>query len=194
MTDHPKKTPSAISYFADNPISTASEDLLQRSKFVERIVHEIDMIDASQGYVMAVMGQWGSGKTSVLNLVKERLSDSGTILVEYNPWLLSGAEELVSGLFREINAKLNKKGVKYRAAIDKIIDYGEILAPLTSVPVVGAWANGVLMPFQVMAKRRNLRTTSVVEQKEQVAEALTNIDSSIVVIVDDIDRLDNCLL
>ena len=190
MTDHPKKTPSAISYFADNPISTASEDLLQRSKFVERIVHEIDMIDASQGYVMAVMGQWGSGKTSVLNLVKERLSDSGTILVEYNPWLLSGAEELVSGLFREINAKFNKKGVKYRAAIDKIIDYGEMLTPLTSVPVVGAWANGVLMPFQVMAKRRNLRTTSVVEQKEQVAEALTNIDSSIVVIVDDIDRLD----
>jgi len=190
MTDHPKKTPSAISYFADNPISTASEDLLQRSKFVERIVREIDMIDASQGYVMAVMGQWGSGKTSVLNLVKERLSNSGSMLVEYNPWLLSGVEELVDGLFREINAKLNKKGVKYRAAIDKIIDYGEMLTPLTSVPVVGAWANGVLTPFQVMAKHRNLRTTSVVEQKEQVAEALTNIDSSIVVIVDDIDRLD----
>lgn len=190
MTDHPKKIPSDISYFADNPISTASEDLLQRSKFVERIVREIDMIDASQGYVMAVMGQWGSGKTSVLNLVKERLSNSGTIVVEYNPWLLSGVEELVDGLFREINAKLNKKGVKYRAAIDKIIDYGEMLTPLTSVPVVGAWANGVLVPFQVMAKQRSLRTTSVVEQKEQVAEALTNIDSSIVVIVDDIDRLD----
>ena len=190
MTDHPRKAASTINYFADNPISTASEDLLQRSKFVERIVREIDMIDASQGYVLAVMGQWGSGKTSVLNLVKERLSNSGTILVEYNPWLLSGVEELVDGLFREINAKLNKKGVKYRAAIDRIIDYGEMLTPLTSVPVVGAWANGVLMPFQVMAKHRNLRTTSVVEQKEQVAEALTNIDSSIVVIVDDIDRLD----
>ena len=190
MTHHPKNEASAINYFADNPISTSSEDLLQRSKFVERIVREIDMIDASQGYVMAVMGQWGSGKTSVLNLVKERLSNSGTILVEYNPWLLSGVEELVDGLFREINAKLNKKGVKYRAAIDRIIDYGEMLTPLTSVPVVGAWANGVLMPFQVMAKHRNLRTTSVVEQKEQVAEALTNIDSSIVVIVDDIDRLD----
>ena len=190
MNDHPRKAASTINYFADNPISTASEDLLQRSKFVERIVREIDMIDASQGYVLAVMGQWGSGKTSVLNLVKEQLSNSGTILVEYNPWLLSGVEELVDGLFREINAKLNKKGVKYRAAIDKIIDYGEMLTPLTSVPVVGAWANGVLMPFQVMAKHRNLRTTSVVEQKEQVAEALTNMDSSIVVIVDDIDRLD----
>lgn len=190
MTDQPKKAASTINYFADNPISTASEDLLQRSKFVERIVREIDMIDASQGYVMAVMGQWGSGKTSVLNLVKERLSNSGTILVDYNPWLLSGVEELVDGLFREINAKLNKKGAKYRAAIDKIIDYGEMLTPLTSVPVVGAWANGVVMPFQVMAKQRSLQTTSVVEQKEQVAEALTNIDSSIVVIVDDIDRLD----
>ena len=190
MTDHSKKTPSAINYFSDNPISTASEDLLQRSKFVERIVREIKMTDASQGYVLAVMGQWGAGKTSVLNLVKERLSDSGTILVEYNPWLLSGVKELVDGLFREINAKLNKKGVKYRTAIDKIIDYGEMLTPLTSVPVVGAWANGVVMPFQVMAKHRNLRTNSVVEQKEQVAEALANLDSSIVVIVDDIDRLD----
>ena len=190
MTDHPKKTSSAINYFADNPISTASEDLLQRSKFVERIVREINMTDASQGYVLAVMGQWGSGKTSVLNLVKERLSDSGTILVEYNPWLLSGTEELVGGLFREINAKLNKKGVKYRAAIDKIIGYGEMLTPLTSMPVVGAWANGALMPFQVMAKHRNLQTTSVVDQKKQVAEALANLDSSIVVIVDDIDRLD----
>ena len=90
MTDHPRKAASTINYFADNPISTASEDLLQRSKFVERIVREIDMIDASQGYVLAVMGQWGSGKTSVLNLVKEQLSNSGTILVEYNPWLLSG--------------------------------------------------------------------------------------------------------
>lgn len=190
MTDHHKKTSSAINYFADNPISTASEDLLQRSKFVERIVREINMTDASQGYVLAVMGQWGSGKTSVLNLVKERLSDSGTILVEYNPWLLSGTEELVGGLFREINAKLNKKGVKYRAAIDKIIGYGEMLTPLTSMPVVGAWANGALMPFQVMAKHRNLQTTSVVDQKKQVAEALANLDSSIVVIVDDIDRLD----
>ena len=190
MTDHPKKTASAINYFADNPISTASEDLLQRSKFVERIVREIDMIDASQGYVMAVMGQWGSGKTSVLNLVKECLQNKEMLVVDYNPWLLSGTEALVAGLFGEINAKLNKKGVRYRAAIDKIIDYGEMLTPLTSVPVVGAWANGVLMPFQVMAKHRNLRTASVVEQKEQVAEALTNIDSSIVVIVDDIDRLD----
>ena len=45
MTDHLKKTPSATSYFADNPISTASDDLLQRSKFVERIVREIDMTD-----------------------------------------------------------------------------------------------------------------------------------------------------
>lgn len=190
MTDQPKKAASTINYFADNPISTASEDLLQRSKFVERIVREIDMIDASQGYVLAVMGQWGSGKTSVLNLVKECLQNKEMVVVYYNPWLLSGTEALVAGLFGEINAKLNKKGVRYRAAIDKIIDYGEMLTPLTSVPVVGAWANGVLMPFQVMAKHRNLRTASVVEQKEQVAEALANLDSSIVVIVDDIDRLD----
>jgi len=191
MTDYPKKAASDNNYFADNPISSASEDLLQRSKFVERIVRELEIIDASQGHVLAVMGQWGSGKTSVLNLVKERLSDSGMMLVEHNPWLSSGVEELVSGLLREINAKLSKKGVKYSAAIDKILDYSELLTPLTSAPMVGAWIGGALMSFQVVAKHRKLKKTSVVEQKKQVAEALANLDCPIVVIVDDIDRLDS---
>ena len=190
MTDHPKKTASAINYFADNPISTASEDLLQRSKFVERIVREIDMIDASQGYVLAVMGQWGSGKTSVLNLVKGCLQNKEMLVVDYNPWLLSGTEALVAGLFGEINAQLKQRGKQYRSIATKMLRYSELVAPFAAIPVAGSWSAGLLAMASFAKKFRELHSISVAEQKEQVTKALRSLDHPIVVIIDDIDRLD----
>ena len=190
MADHPKKTPSAINYFADNPISTASEDLLQRSKFVERIVREIDMIDASRGYVLAVMGQWGSGKTSVLNLVKECLQNKEMLVVDYNPWLLSGTEALVAGLFGEINAQLKQRGKQYRSIATKMLRYSELVAPIAAIPVAGSWSAGLLAMASFARKFRELRSVSVAAQKEQVTKALGSLDHPIVVIIDDIDRLD----
>jgi len=190
MADHPKKTPSALNYFADNPISTASEDLLQRSKFVERIVREIDMIDASQGYVLAVMGQWGSGKTSVLNLVKGCLQNKEILVVDYNPWLLSGTEALVAGLFGEINAQLKQRGKQYRSIATKMLRYSELVAPFAAIPVAGSWSAGLLAMASFAKKFRELRSVSVAEQKEQVTKALRSLDHPIVVIIDDIDRLD----
>lgn len=190
MTDQLKKAPSAISYFADNPISTASEDLLQRSKFVERIVREIDMIDASQGYVMAVMGQWGSGKTSVLNLVKESLQNKEMIVVDYNPWLLSGTEALVAGLFGEINAHLTQRGKQYRSIAAKILRYSDLVAPLAAIPVAGSWSATLLAALGFAKKVQEIRSVSVAAQKEQVTKALGSLDHPIVVIIDDIDRLD----
>ena len=190
MADHPKKTPSAINYFADNPILTASEDLLQRSKFVERIVREIDMIDASRGYVLAVMGQWGSGKTSVLNLVKECLQNKEMLVVDYNPWLLSGTEALVAGLFGEINAQLKQRGKQYRSIATKMLRYSELVAPIAAIPVAGSWSAGLLAMASFARKFRELRSVSVAAQKEQVTKALGSLDHPIVVIIDDIDRLD----
>lgn len=190
MTDHPKKTPSAINYFADNPILTASEDLLQRSKFVERIVREIDMIDASQGYVLAVMGQWGSGKTSVLNLVKGCLQNKEMLVVDYNPWLLSGTEALVAGLFGEINAHLKQRGKQYRSIATKMLRYSELVAPFAAIPVAGSWSAGLLAMASFARKFQELRSVSVAAQKKQVTKALGSLDQPIVVIIDDIDRLD----
>lgn len=190
MTDQPKKAASTINYFADNPISTASEDLLQRSKFVERIVREIDMIDASQGYVLAVMGQWGSGKTSVLNLVKGCLQNKEMLVVDYNPWLLSGTEALVAGLFGEINAQLKQRGKQYRSIATRMLRYSELVAPFAAIPVAGSWSAGLLAMASFARKFRELRSVSVAAQKEQVTKALGSLDHPIVVIIDDIDRLD----
>ena len=148
------------------------------------------MIDASQGYVLAVMGQWGSGKTSVLNLVKERLQNKEMLVVDYNPWLLSGTEALVAGLFGEINVQLKQRGKQYRSIATKMLRYSELVAPFAAIPVAGSWSAGLLAMASFARKFRELRSVSVAAQKERVTKALGSLDHPIVAIIDDIDRLD----
>jgi predicted KAP-like P-loop ATPase len=57
------------------------------------------------GLVIALHGAWGSGKTSVLNMVREDIGDRAAVVL-FNPWLFSDAEQLVDRFFSEINAQL----------------------------------------------------------------------------------------
>jgi predicted KAP-like P-loop ATPase len=76
---------------ADNPISEPAEDLLSRVGLAQDLATQIRSLDASDGYVLAVMGPWGSGKTSLVNLVKHELGkDTPVPIVEFNPWMFPG--------------------------------------------------------------------------------------------------------
>jgi predicted KAP-like P-loop ATPase len=47
---------------ADNPISKPADDLLGRIGLAQDLASQIRSLDASDGYVLAVTGPWGSGK------------------------------------------------------------------------------------------------------------------------------------
>ena len=63
----------------DNPITSAKDDALGRVPTAEVLASEIRVLDASEGYVVGVLGPWGSGKTSLINLVKSELAKSPAI-------------------------------------------------------------------------------------------------------------------
>jgi predicted KAP-like P-loop ATPase len=53
--------------YSDRPISKPSEDLLGRSGFALQLARAIDQLTiANEGFVIAILGAWGSGKTSVI--------------------------------------------------------------------------------------------------------------------------------
>jgi len=60
-------------YHADHPISRPDQDTLGRAMFAERLATAIDRLPASgiakNGYVIAINGGWGIGKTSTIELV-----------------------------------------------------------------------------------------------------------------------------
>jgi len=125
----------------DAPIGSIKEDRLGRRPFAEALAAEITAAPADRGYVMGLTGPWGSGKTSLLNMAVEALGDDA-LVVQFNPWMFSGTEALVSSFFEEIGKQLNKKDSTLRGIAEKLATYGHLLSPLASVIGAGTAFNG----------------------------------------------------
>jgi predicted KAP-like P-loop ATPase len=96
---------------ADEPITRRSEDQLGRARFAEAIANQVLQSPPRQAFVIALDGAWGSGKTSVLNMIEEVVVEqSDTVVLRFNPWLFSGTEELVLRFLYELGTQLRELG------------------------------------------------------------------------------------
>jgi len=69
----------------DRPISTLSEDKFQRIALVRAIAREINNSD--EGFNFLLSGEWGSGKTSILNLLEREFEKKTRVkIIRFNPW------------------------------------------------------------------------------------------------------------
>jgi predicted KAP-like P-loop ATPase len=96
---------------ADRPITTKSDDRLNRSEFAAAIAKVIRQWRNKPSLVIGLFGDWGSGKSSIKNLVIEALPENGGApipVVEFSPWQVSGQDLLSEVFFREIGGALGK--------------------------------------------------------------------------------------
>jgi predicted KAP-like P-loop ATPase len=100
-----------LAFASDQPIEHMSDDRLGRRPFAEAIAHQVATAPASDGFAVGLVGPWGSGKTSILNMMRENLGahQDSVIVVNFNPWLFSGTEQLMLAFFRELVAVLSSQ-------------------------------------------------------------------------------------
>lgn len=115
---------------AEAPIRTAAEDRLRRADFAERIANVLSELNLQEGRVFAIRGGWGFGKSSLKNLVTERLDkqDAGADWLDFNPWQWGDGDAIARALFGQIADKLGSEysaGASARAAA--LRRYGAIL-------------------------------------------------------------------
>ena len=183
-----QSTPATGYLDADRPIERGDEDRLGRRSFAESIGKQILTVPLDDGFTFAVVGEWGSGKTSVLNMVAETLVDDGdgAAVLRFNPWLFSSAADLIPRFFSELSAQLNQRDLKGLKDVAKALsELGESLAPLSPIP-------GAAIVAELLAKltRHATQPPSLLEKRERLRDALTRSDSRVVVLIDDIDRLE----
>src|SRR6516162_6819241 len=82
---------------ADNP---ETQDRLGFAPMAEILVN---VIKATQPpFTIGVFGEWGSGKTTLMNLVRNGLKAEGTKTVWFNAWKYDGKEVIWNALMQAI--------------------------------------------------------------------------------------------
>ena len=120
-------------FAADRPINSGSEDLLGRAKFAASLGRAIKSWRGKDSLVLALYGPWGSGKSSVKNLVFESLRASPPdcpSILEFNPWQLANQNQITEAFFSEIGTALGRADTTKNASrlAAKFYAYGRYLS------------------------------------------------------------------
>jgi predicted KAP-like P-loop ATPase len=145
--------------------------------------------------VVAVYGDWGSGKTSVKNLVLEHLHtevrhDAPTVTVlDFNPWMFTPTEDLQGAFFGELGILLRRLPGTTPARRTQLskrwINYASRLGIRTWSPIVESW-HSLTDRLSTLIARKAL---TVREQKDGLTRTLAQLDSPFLIVMDDVDRL-----
>jgi KAP family P-loop domain len=171
-------------YSSDQPITGRREDRFDRWPFAQRIAETIARRRETSSLVIGIYGPWGDGKTSVLRLMEEALKDNDSaIVMHFNAWLFESESHLIVSFFRSLSDALGRKLAKKARQIGRIMEqYGSLLSVASIGPVKPGEA--------AQQVGRALSTIRLEDLKSKFQKILENAESRVVVLVDDIDRLE----
>ncbi len=168
---------------ADNPIEHGEKDLLRRGPLALRVSELIKDYQGEESVVIGIEGPWGSGKTSFVNLVLGELKKENlSIIVSFNPWNFSGQNELIVDFFSTLLGQIEEEiGKDYFKTIKS---YASKLGSSIS-PSIGVGPASISLGSFWSPKKKSLS-----EERKEIDKKLKTLTKKIVVVIDDIDRLD----
>lgn len=173
--------------WVDEPWRSGDPDPLLRRAYAARAA---DLIRSSHSFdssvVFGLSGPWGSGKTSMVNMIVEQLgeNDSAWAVARFTPWATTDITGLITEFYSSLTHVLPRRRGK---------DVKTALANLTRVAAPAA----TLIPFAGGGAAEALRASSEWLAKtppwndafKSACEQLKKLGIPILVVVDDIDRL-----
>ncbi|GAA1293932.1 NTPase [Planotetraspora silvatica] len=173
----------------DEPVSSEN-DILGRRSIACQWAAAIGQTTAPNGLVFAVTGPWGSGKTSMLNMMEEELTAKEIKVLKFNPWLFSGTDQLVNFFFGEMASQLEYGNPKQKKIAGSLKKYGALFSPIKVVPIIGTALGAAAETAAAAGKfMEESQIRGVQEQKNALADALRDLGQPMIIILDDLDRL-----
>lgn len=176
-------------YSSDHPIHDPVEDRFNRWPFAKRIADTLRDRKDPSSLVIGIYGAWGEGKTSVLNLIELELKDCDWVaVVRFNPWYFRSEAVLITGLFETLAEGVGKKLPTMREQFGKALKHLSTFLSLASVSVGGVVS---VNPGEGLGKiASQLSQTELATQRDRVQAILREAGLRVVVLIDDIDRLE----
>jgi KAP family P-loop domain len=161
----------------DLPINDWTKDRLNRGPLIQSTAQ---LILRDKAPVIAIVGGFGEGKTSALNLLATSLKARRDMLVvQFSSWLPGGTERLADSLFATVSQHINSRYVVPGLGRE-LRRFAKLLAG--TVPKLGE------------NLKQFLEEPSQTEQLRSLKELLARLPLRVVVLVDELDRMDKAEL
>lgn len=162
-----------------NPIESECDDELNRKEFAKKIAMQIAS-NPNQAMTYGICGQWGVGKTSLVNLIYFYL-DYEKINFEkivFSSWHYQSSEKIIDNLFDKISKKITIlcDGSRHPLYLLKKIRKTAIPKSLN----IGTASIGA--SFDVSITREKEMLSSIIDKE---------LKSQLIIFIDDLDRLDS---
>lgn len=201
------ETGNCFEHITDEAICCESLDLLGRKSFSRNLAEIIRGWRGANGsLVLGVEGSWGSGKSSIKNMAlnvlqpDKKLADSLPLdmypwnqmahlfesevnVMEFNPWRFSSQDELVTKFLNELGAIVRANASLKVADLSTLLD---IYGSLVSLSGDNSQQGVINFIKQLLPKSRR----SLEGLKKDIAAATKKWPKKLVVVIDDIDRLE----
>lgn len=161
----------------DNPIENLEQDILRRSNFVKTLANLIRQVDTKKGFVFGLYGRWGEGKTSVINLVENELKND-FLIYKFNPWFFNNKEAIIKNFYKGLEETLRSRYYLPKNISTILKDFPPLII------------KGILpTPFLSLDFNLDGKENEPEKLKGELESFIRTIDKKILIVVDDIDRL-----
>lgn len=171
----------------DLPITKFDDDELGRQKFALQMRRIIKNYNKKDCLTIGIMGPWGSGKTSLINMIFDQnedniLTEKDFKVMRFNPWNFSKQQDLYYQFFEQLRELLisneNDEG-KRKHAKNIINEYWEKIR----------YNGTVSLSYSGISYSKPLGEKTLEVQKKEINKTLKYLGYKLIIIIDDIDRL-----
>ncbi len=158
------------------PLKDKKEDELEREVLIDAL-YDLIAEPRSLSMTFGLEGAWGSGKTSLLSLLRDRLEAVGITVLAFDAWSYREPERLVRVFFDRLAGALRR--------VRPSLESGRLVRRLgAGLAELGKVAKASEAIFG------DLSAESLQHTKEKLHAALEELDRPLILFVDDLDRLD----
>lgn len=156
---------------------TDEADFLGRGDLVFHICKRLKENNGNQNGStgVAICGGWGTGKSWVLEHIKETLKDGGDICIDFKPWLY-GEADMTRLFYQVLGSQLQSNGAH-------IEELNRAVTEIDNDELSG-FGRAILSLLGIVTKRDSRERTI-----NEIKKKLTAINRPIYLFIDDIDRL-----
>jgi len=189
----------------DQPIKSFKDDILDRNLFAQSLGDAILNYREKDSVVIGLFGPWGSGKTSIINMALEHIDTvlkKGTdgkkpIVIKFNPWNFSDQNQLITQFFKQLSVVLRRTdhASDAKKAGKKLETYAKFFEPLRLIPGLSPYAeiakDALRTTGTAVKSWGDLKSNDLNATRADLNKLLYKQPHRIIVIIDDIDRLNN---